>query len=149
MKFKFNLESVLKHRKMTEDFAQKAYIEAKERLDLVLADINSMYASIDNARVQMSRVHLKGGVCKNELVDIEAFIKGQKVKIEREKIKVRELMIVQEEKYEELLQASMEYKAIEKLKERREHEHKLRVKKREAKENDEIATMRFKWGEAK
>ena len=134
---------------MTEDFAQKAYIEAKERLDLVLADINSMYASIDNARVQMSRVHLKGGVCKNELVDIEAFIKGQKVKIEREKIKVRELMIVQEEKYEELLQASMEYKAIEKLKERREHEHKLRVKKREAKENDEIATMRFKWGEAK
>ena len=58
-------------------------------------------------------------------------------------------MIVQEEKYEELLQASMEYKAIEKLKERREHEHKLKVKKREAKENDEIATMRFKWGEAK
>ena len=50
---------------MTEDFAQKAYIEAKERLDLVLADINSMYASIDNARVQMSRVHLKGGVFKN------------------------------------------------------------------------------------
>ena len=47
MAFKFNLETVLKHRTRLEEAAQREFAEAQQAVDQILNKIESMYTRLD------------------------------------------------------------------------------------------------------
>ncbi len=143
MKFKFKLEALLKTRKAELDEAQRIFAAAQESVRKQMKMIQDLYEGIDRAREQMDIIQSNGGNCAAELDSINYFIDGQKIKIERERNKARELMMIEEEKLEILVGKNKAYKIIEKLKEKRVIEFKKALNKKRAKEIDDIITMRF------
>ncbi len=144
MKFKFNLETLLSQRLREVDFAKKEYYEAQKKVDDIIKKIEMMWTEISESRIQMVKEQNLGGKKGQLLSSIDEFINGHKIRIEREKIVLRELLMIAEEKKEALIESAKEHKILERLKEKRFEEFKVVKKKKEAKENDDIATMRFK-----
>lgn len=147
MKFKFRLDILMRQRKAEQEVAQREYAEAQKKVRDQLARIESMYAEIDDARIRADNTQSSGGKCAEELLLIEEFIVGQKIKIERARHYARELMVVEEEKHEILIEKVKNYKILEKLKERRLEEHKKYLKKKDLKEAEDITIMKFKYAE--
>ncbi|MCB0390663.1 MAG: flagellar export protein FliJ [Bdellovibrionales bacterium] len=144
MKFKFNLEALLKHRSYLEEIARKEYFVAKQAADDSLFKINSMWKEIDNVRNKMM-VEQSGGGHKSELLaTMDEFINGHKVRLDREKQNLRELMLIADEKREILVEAAKEHKILIKLKEKMKERHKQVLKKKEVKAIDDIVTTRHK-----
>src|SRR6185312_1777650 len=102
MRFRFRLDTVMRQREIERDLAQREYQEAQEQVRLQVAKIKKMYGQIDDARERAENLEQSGGPRSAELEQIEEFITGQKVLIEAERIKARELMAVAEEKLENL-----------------------------------------------
>ena len=144
MKFKFSLEVLLKHRERLEELARKEYVLAKANADEFLAKINSMWNEIDGTRERMANEQHSGGSKSELLSSMDEFIKGHKIRIEREKVQLRELMLVADEKRELLIEAAKEHKILVRLKEKMQEKHKLMMRKKEVKEIDDIVTMRHK-----
>ncbi len=143
MKFKFSLESVLKHRKRQEEEAYRAFVESKNALDEAQRILKEMYAKVDQSREKIAALQTRSA--KNGLSEIlqnESFIQGQGLRIRKHREKMRELQLDLEEKQEALVLALRERKTLEKLKERKKREHDMEVARREALEMDEIATIR-------
>ena len=55
MAFKFNLDSVLKHRGRLEEMAQRDYHEAQNNVDIVLRRLESMYQRLDEVRDEIGQ----------------------------------------------------------------------------------------------
>lgn len=143
MKFKFSLETVLKHRKRLEDEAQKNFVEAKRRLEDAQQVLKSMYGLIDRSREEIARFQSSGGgQMISQIIEREAFIQGQGVRIKKQREFIRTLHLDLEEKQEALVLALRERKTLEKLKEKQKREHDKEVARKEALLLDEIATMR-------
>jgi flagellar FliJ protein len=142
MKFKFRLESVMRHRKVERDLAEREHAEALNNLNRKLGAIKQMYVDIDEARVKASNVTSAGGQGWGELVQVEEFIVGQKVRIERARMEARDLMTIVEEKHELLVSAAQRMKVLEKLKEKKLAEFKTASKKHELAQLEDIIILR-------
>lgn len=145
MKFKFPFETLQKVRKIEEGEAQRVFMEARARLDECLAKIQSMYDSIDETRLAISR--LQFGQDQNKLEEIksrEDFIRGQEIRIKLERQNARTLMREVEEKQEILIERARDHKVIERLRERREADFKKDLKVHQQKQLDDMVSARVK-----
>ena len=143
MKFEFSFEKLLDHKKTLEDIARRNWAEKRRELDAGLKKLEDMFGQIDESRQRALALGTSGGATGPALVQIDEFINGQKIRIERHRASLRELMAEVERLHELLVEAAKERKTLEKLKERRLEEFKKLQKKREAKEIDELVTTRF------
>lgn len=144
MKFKFRLDSILRHRKIEQDMAQREFSVAQQAVRDQLAHIKKLYAAIDFSRKKIEEMQMSGGSCSAQITSIESFIEGQKLVIEKARSKARELMQVEEEKHEALVEKMQKLKILEKIKENKKEEFKKAQKKKFQKNIDDIVTMRFK-----
>ena len=143
MKFNFVFEKVLGHKRTMEDIARRDWSEAQAIADKSMRELEKMYAQVDSARVRASELETTGGRLGPELSQIDEFINGQKIRIERHREKVRELLGEAERLQAILVEAAKERKTFEKLKERRLEEYRGLKKKLELKEVDELIVTRF------
>lgn len=141
MKFKFRLESIMKHRKNLEEIARRDFYDAKETSDGLLNEMNDMFNSNDIVREASHQA-----ATKPEFVHLQQmaheYIEGNKIRIERKKIEFREALFVTENKQDSLIAAAKEAKILEKLKEQKFNEFKDKNRKIERKETDEIVVQR-------
>jgi len=142
-KFNFRLATVMRQRQIERDIAQRDHAVAAAAVREQLAKIQKMYKDIDDARLQVEQIQLRGGNCSLELISLEGFVVGQKFRIVGERKIARELMAVEEEKLEILTQKMQDFKILEKLKEKKKEEHKIEKNKKLTKQMDDNVTMRF------
>jgi flagellar FliJ protein len=146
MAFRFSMESVLKHRKRQEEFAHRDVVEAQIQLEECLHGIENMYRQIDETRLSISRSEQTGsGNDLQWVLSFETFIDAQKVRIQKERLRARELIRDLENKQEVLLERLHDRKIIEKLKERRQQEYLERLARLEQKELDDLNNSRSRW----
>lgn len=144
MAFRFGLNTVLKHRKRLEDVAQREFSEAQGNVDQCLNEIEDMYSRIDEVRVEIAGAERVGTVeSLTQIQGMQAFIDGQKIRIERLRLKARELLLVAEQKHEALIAAAREKKILVKLKEKRFAEYRSWLQRMEAKELDDLTMVRI------
>ena len=143
MQYKFGLESVLQYRKRREDEAQREFAEAQRKMDEQLEVVNQMSDRVDEVRNEIGQLQAEKGAHIERIRQLESFINGQKIRIENERAKARDLMQTAEEKRAHLVEVSQEKKALEKLKERRRQKFVKEQKKKEQKRADDLITMRF------
>jgi len=142
MRFRFRLETVMRQRKAEQDMAQREYHLAQANVQEQLNLIKRMYSQVDDAREMADKTAAKGGAQAQALAQFEEFIIGQQEFIKRARQKARELMQIAEEKLEILTEKMQSFKVLEKLKEKQKEEFKLKAKKKELKEIDDISIMR-------
>lgn len=144
MKFRFAFEKLLAHKRTLEDVARREFAEAQALVDEAEKELNRLFGQIDDSRDLALELGTKGGAQGPALVQIDEFIRGQGIRIESQRHRIRELKIVAEEKQELLLAAAKERKVYEKLREKRLEEFKLLQKKLEMKQVDDLVTTRFR-----
>ncbi|MGE4132921.1 MAG: flagellar export protein FliJ [Bdellovibrionales bacterium] len=143
MGFRFGLSSVLKHRQRLEDIAQREYAEAQQAVDEILSQIEAMYREIDETRAAIFSAQQSGRTRDLQVIhQMEAFIDGQKIRIERTRLRARELLMTAEEKLEALITAAREKKILMKLKDRKFEEYKAWMNRLEAKALDDMTMTR-------
>lgn len=141
--FKFKFTVLLKQRKRAEEAAQREYMLAQNELADCLSGIQRMYDSVEFSRNEISRLeknlesHPLGQVLENE-----KFIEGQKIRIEKERQRARDLMRVAEMKHEVLIEAAKEFKKIDRLREKNQERYNKEQKKLENKRVDDLVTIR-------
>jgi flagellar FliJ protein len=147
MRFKFSLEAVLKYRRRVEEIAQREFAEAQAAVDDCLRKIEAMYKRSDEVREDISGAQKGGKVDGVEHIrEMELFLAGQKIRIATLRQHARELLQIAEEKQEALIQAAQDKKSLEKMKEKRFAEWETWLRKLEAKELDDMTTVRQGWG---
>ena len=153
MKFRFRLEKVLAHRRRVEDEAKRVYFEAKIKTETALKELEGLYQQIDDAR---ARGHeLVTGEAQTVspryatpiLQHTDLFIGGQKIRIENQRKKIRDLKGEEERLQDLLAEAARERKAMEKLREKHREEFLAEQNRREREEADDLSVMRFGRGE--
>lgn len=142
MAFKFRFETLKKHRKTLRDIAQKDYADAEAKANEQMQLIESLYVQIDEANEKSLKLREARPVDMDQMKSIEEFVELQKVKIELEREKARELLSVMEEKQEVLMEKAREFKVVEILRAKELEKHKEKMRLIEAKEVDDINLMR-------
>ena len=145
MKFKFSYEKLLEYYHQQEEIARRDYNESLGRLENERLTQRENYAkfdeSLDESYVLRSRPE---GIPIHKLEQLGMFLKGQELKIARQReIIINHTQIV-EQKQEILIAAAKESETFIKLKEKRFSEFKTAEKKKEAKINDELVVTRFR-----
>jgi flagellar FliJ protein len=145
VKFRFAFESLLEHRKLEEEIARRDFNEAHNILDQQKALYKKLYTRLHEVESEVSqRQASKDGVSISNLLELDDFMAGQKVKIARQREVVINHTSIMEGKQEILIAAAKERKILEKLKEKKKAEHKKLMAKKDAKLNDEIVVTRFR-----
>ncbi len=144
MKFKFQLEKVLQHRKILEDLAQREFQEAQAELNKQNQKMDEMREAVIAARDQAFRRQSEGGKASPALLQVDEFIKGQDIRMDRQKLRIQECESLVEKLREILRQKAIDYKIIEELKDKQFKEYKVERRKREQKNADDINLMRFR-----
>ena len=144
MKYEFSLEVVLLHRRRAENEARRVFLLAQAKVDAAVSQLNEYYAQVDRTRDESLKLQLQGGAAAPSLVTNESFVTGQRFRIEAQRMQIRDLKMEAEVLQEALLEAAKEVKTLEKLKERQMDEFKKKRRKHEAREIDEIVTLRYK-----
>lgn len=149
MSFVFSLEVLLEHKRRLQDEARRVWSEAQGKVDQATAELNGFYGQVDDTRKANQELEKSGGALAARLIANDSFIDGQKIRIERQRLKIRELKSAAETLHELMVEALRDTKTLEKLKEKQKEEYKKKLRVREMKENDEIVTLRHKreaWG---
>lgn len=147
MAFKFNLESVLKHRKRLEEIAQREFAEAQAKVDECLRTIEAMYKRLDEVRDEILQAQKSGtGQKMEEIREMEHFMGGHKIRIETLRQAARVLLSAAEEKQEALVAAARDKKMLVKLKEKKKLEYQEWLRHLETKEQDDMTMSRQAWG---
>lgn len=144
MKFKFSLQKVLEHRKIVEDLAQKSFQDVVTQYNEQVALLEQMIHAKSTAHQSIGTLSLKGGAQGPALTQIHEFLKGQDIRIQRQRQNVQAAEKLVEEKREVLRQAALEYKIMERMREKKFEEYKQDRLAREQKEMDEQNILRFK-----
>lgn len=147
-KFKFGLQKVMQHRKTVEDLAQRDFQEAQAEFNRQNEILKQMYQAIDDARKTAFAKQTEGGMAASALSQVHDFVKGQDIRIERQKAKIQEIERLVENLREILRKAAMDYKIIESLRDKKKQEFKKKVSVKEQKLTDDLNLMRFKRGDA-
>ncbi len=144
MKFKFPLQKVLEHRKIKENLAQKDFQEVVMQLNEQQALLDKMYQDVQGAHNRAGELSQMGGAQGPALSQIHEYLKGQKIRIAYQVVKVQEIEKLVEAKRELLRQAALEYKIMEKMRENKFEAYKAERISQDQKEMDEQAILRFK-----
>lgn len=149
MAFHFHLEKVLEHRRRLEEQAKRDYMTALADTAKSMRDLEALYVAIDLARARGFEMQLGDSDRRMAptLQNIDVFIGGQKIRIDRQRGVIRELKAVEERMQEILIHASQEKKTLEKLRERHLEEYKAEMARREQAEIDDLTVMRYGRGE--
>lgn len=148
MKFKFPLQKVMQHRKTLEDLAQRDFQQAQAELNHQLEILQQMQDSVLQARDAAFRQQSEGGRAGPVLTQVHEFLKGQDIRIERQRTRIQECESLVENLREILRQKAIDYKIIEELREKRFKEFKIERNKRDQKRADDISLMRFRRGDS-
>lgn len=144
MRFRFPLQKVMDHRKTLENIAQRDFQEAQAELSRRQQQLDSMTNELHEARLQAGRVQTNRMSGQPEtLKQIHQFTVLQDVRIGQQAAKVAEQEKLVEEKREILRQKAVDYKIIERLREKQLEAHLQEERVREQKEIDEIAVLRY------
>lgn len=144
MKFKFPLQKVLEHRKIQENLKQKDFQEAVMYLTQEQNRLDKMLQQQTHAHESAGQLVKQGGSQGGPLSQVHDFLRGQKVLIQRQQVKVQEAEKLVEAKREILKQAAQEYKIIEKMRENQFEEYRQKRLSDDQKEMDEQSILRFK-----
>lgn len=143
MKFKFSLQKILEHRKTQEDVAQRDLQEALYNLQTEINKLEKLKQ--DLADCYPKRFSIQTGTSPKaiaDLVSIDEYMKGQALRIEVQMTKVKSCEKLVEERREILRQRAVEYKIIDKLKEKKFIAFKEETSRQEQKEFDDLAIIR-------
>lgn len=146
MGFKFSLQKLLESRKIQEELAQRDLQEAVYQLQLQEERLTEFLTEIEVARQRSVKIQNSPGFHANTLQEIHRFIVGQDIRIQRQNEIIRVGRSLVEERREVLREAAIEYKIIDKLKEKKMKEYEEMIRQRELREMDEMSVMRFKRG---
>lgn len=142
-KFSFSLDKVLKHRRMQADLAQKDFLEAQRNYDFEDDQLQQMIATKEAAKQQRVDVVQQTQSWSATVEQINQYLTGQDVRIQKQNESLLELKKVVEAKRQILQEALTAAKIIEKLRETKKAEFFQEVAKAEQKETDEMSVMRF------
>jgi len=146
-KFNFSYQSLLEHRKLEEEVAQRDFNETFQALEKQKEEYRKLYADLHRAEAKSFEVQgAHDGVSIAELTELNDYMAGQKVKIVRQRDIVINHTQIMEGKQEILINAAKETMILEKLKEKQREVYKKNQAKLEAKIIDEIVVTRFKAG---
>jgi len=143
-KFKFPLEKVLQHRKVLEDLAQADFQVALASLNNEIDKLGKMDEAVIQAREAAFSKQEAGGRASAGLTQVHEFLKGQDIRRERQKEKIKECESLVEKLREILREKAIDYKIMEELKERKKTEWKVHQRKEEQKQADDITIMRYR-----
>jgi flagellar FliJ protein len=144
LKFKFNLQKVLEHRKTLENLAQKVFQEALYDLNVEIEKLNRLEIELRESYFKNQEYIDKGGVQASAWQQVHEFKLGQELKILRQKAVIQQHLQVVEQKRQELLATTKEFKIIEKLKEKKQKDFFDEMNYLEQKQIDEMTIMRYK-----
>lgn len=144
MKFKFAFQTVLRYRKTVEEIAQGEFSEAMAELNRQKQILSDMQEEIALARENAFQKQTDGGKAGPALSQVHEFLKGQDIRIERQRIKIQEWEVKVGELQEILRQKAIDYKIIDELRDRKKDEFRIEQNKLDQKRTDDMNIMRFK-----
>lgn len=147
MKFNFKLEKILQHRKTLEEIAQRDFQQAEFELRQEVQKLEEFHQSILTARDDAFRLQSQGGRPSPGLVQVDGFIKGQDIRIQRQKEKIKECESLVENLREILRQKAIDYKIMEELRKKKLEIYKEERRDKEQKQVDDLNIMRFRRSE--
>lgn len=145
MKFKFSLEKVLTHRRRLEDEARRDWMLAQAKTQEAIRRLEALYLELDEARSRQIQTRQGSSILGQAAATLQAmdqFLDGQRVRIERQRVQVRELKSEEERFQDVLAQRAQERRALEKLRERRLQEFIARIERAERLEVEDLSVMR-------
>jgi flagellar protein FliJ len=143
MRFKFPLQKVMDHRKILEGMAQKDFENAAAELNKQVGILEIFEKLLKDAYEQSFQTqHAESGQTSEQLKQLHDFILGQKVRIERQKAKIQICENIVEVKREILREKAVDYKIIERLRDKKKAEFEQEMRIKEQKELDEISVLR-------
>jgi flagellar FliJ protein len=142
MKFKFQLEKVLNHKKILEDQAKKDFGEVSKKLRDQEKYLENLETDLSKAYQNKFELQLMGGNISSYLDFFHQYYISQKQMIENQKKIVAGLTKILEEKRLFLVHAAREHKTFTMLKEKKILEFKKEKNKKEQKRIDEMNIMR-------
>ena len=141
-KYRFNLEPVLNHRRLIEETLQKDLAILK----ISLIDENEKLLTYEESRVkllgELQQIQ-KEGTTTSDILLYLPFIEQVSKDIERQKKKVLELEKKVEQNLKELLEATKNKKALQKLKEKAFKTYNQKLIKNEQEFLNEVAVSQF------
>ena len=141
------MQKVLEHRKIQEDLAKTDFQLALAKLNSEIEYLQSLVDQKKKARVKSFEfeidLSIPNALQNSILSDSNRFQKLQDVRIANQKLVVEENEKEVESKREILKTKAIEYKIIEKVKEKKKQQFIDDANKSEQKENDEISILRF------
>tara|TARA_B110001454_G_scaffold219179_1_gene250823 strand:+ start:112301 stop:112762 length:462 start_codon:yes stop_codon:yes gene_type:complete len=147
MKFNFRMQKVLEHRKVQEDLAKTDFQSALMRLNEEVEKLQFMIDQKKKARVKSFEIEtgtLVPNALQNGILEESSrFQKLQDVRIEKQKEVIAAWEKEVESKREILKSKAIDYKIIEKFKDKKKQQFIDENNKKEQKENDEISILRF------
>jgi flagellar FliJ protein len=144
VKFKFPLQNVLGYRKTLEDLAQREFQLAMADMQVEIQKLEKMLEDKKEAREQAFQTQVKGGAAAESLSQVADFIKGQDLRLDRQKAKIQECEKRVEELREILRLKAIDYKIIEGLRDQKKEQFRVEQNKLEQKQADESSVMRFR-----
>lgn len=144
MKFRFNLERVMKHRKTVENQAQKDFQETLAALNVEIEKQQKMQEDLHEAQTYRGELAVLGGRQGPGWQSTHEYLKGQEIRIKRQAEVIAQCQARVEEKREILLYAAKEYKIIESLKDKKFKAFKEERNYREQVLTDDLNVMRYK-----
>ncbi len=144
MKFEFSLKTLLKAKEIKEQQTQKKLSELSKRLESITKAVAKRKEEIEESRREYLNLATSGslGPSDIELYREHILSLDQTVKnLSREKSMIRQKI---EFTRKELMEATMEKKSLEKLKEKERTQFFKKIDEMEAKELDDIAQQRYK-----
>ena len=143
MRFRFRLEKLLDARRIQQEIAQKHFAEAMHALKIQEDRLQAMLDQEKDSYQQLAQALEQGGTQTSVMQNIFVFQRGLKLSMENLKKQIEGLQSVVEEKREILREKMIEYKMIEKLKEKKFQQFLQEVKLSEQKDTDEISVLRY------
>lgn len=126
--------------------AQRDLAEAQHAVDACLENIEAMYRRNDEVREEILNCQKQGDAqALHQIHERETFLRGQRQRIEQERLEARRLMAIAEEKHEILIAAARDKKILEKLKERKRQQYQEWIRQLEAKQLDDQTMTRMAW----
>jgi flagellar FliJ protein len=142
--FRFPLENVMKVRKIAEELAQRDLQMAQAALQAEVDRLQMMFDGKAQAYQRRHDFETAGGAQSAYLSQVQEFLMGQEILIKRQQAKIQEYETQVERLQEILRERAIEFKMIEKLKEKRREEYLRERNRKEVKEADDQSMMRFK-----
>lgn len=142
-RFRFRMQPVLDLREMQEDEAARALGEARQAESLEREQLSCLMGLRDSVESEM-----EASFDPQHAMAYLGYLSRLQGRIHSQQEQVQEMARVAEDRRESLVQASVERRKLEKLKERRQEEHRAEVLAAEEKELDDLRTSRSRRGRA-